>query len=193
MRSPSPWQQVSIMIIGINGILKKKNPPELIVDVNGIYYRILMPIMDFDRIGPPGEEIFIHTQLFIKDDRINIYGFLDEQERRLFLDLIKVHGLGPRSALGILSQIESGTLIRAINDNDLDRIAQIKGIGKKKASKILIELKDKFVPERGQGYSDAYNALQSLGLSAREARKRLEGIDESLPIEEIIREALKRG
>lgn len=181
------------MIVGIKGILKEKNPPEIVIDVNGIFYRLLMPIIDFDKIGAIGEDVFIYTQLFTRDDRIEIYGFINKDERALFLNLIKIQGLGPRSALGILSQIETEVLIRAINNNDLDRIAAIKGIGKKKATKILIELKGRFVPEKGRTYTDAYYALQALGLTGREARKRLEGIDESQPLEEVIKEALKRG
>lgn len=152
-----------------------------------------MPIIEFNRIGAVGDDVFIHTQLFVRDDRIEIYGFVDEDGRNLFLDLIKVQGLGPRSALGILSQIRVDELIKAIDDNDLDRIAAIKGIGKKKASKILVELKGRFIPEASKNYTDAYNALQALGLSSREARRRLEGIDSSLKVEDIIKEALKRG
>ncbi|RKX70084.1 Holliday junction branch migration protein RuvA [candidate division WOR-3 bacterium] len=181
------------MIVGISGRLRGKNPPEVVVDVNGIHYQILMPIIDFERLGPIGGRVNIHTHLVVKDDRLEIYGFLDETERDLFLDLIRVQGLGPKSVLGILSQISAPDLIQAISDNDLARIAQIKGVGKKKASKILLELKGSYQPPRGGKYIEAYRALQALGLSADEARRRLKGVDDSLPVEEMIKEALRRG
>ncbi|HID32196.1 MAG TPA: Holliday junction branch migration protein RuvA [bacterium (Candidatus Stahlbacteria)] len=181
------------MIGGIRGKIISKNPPEVIIDTGGVLYRVLIPILDFDEIGAVGASVLVHTHLYLKDNTIEIYGFLTEVERALFLDLTKVPGLGPKSALSILSQIRAEDLIRAINGEDLDRISAVKGVGRKKASKILIELKGMFVPEKGRNYIDALNALQALGLSVKEAKRRLTGIDESLPVEEIIKEALRHG
>lgn len=166
------------MIGHLRGRLLRKNPQDLIVDVSGVGYRVLVPISTFCRLAELGEETQLHIHTHVRDDAIVLYGFATSTEQELFERLISVSGVGPKVALGVLSGIETDDLLYAIRDNDVVRLTRVPGIGKKTAERLILELKDKLKhiapgspapaqpsPKR----SDLLSALANLGYSDSES------------------------
>ena len=131
------------MIGRIAGVLLDKQPPELMVDVNGVGYEISAPMTTFYRLPLLNEPVTLFTHLVVRDDAHLLYGFYDKQERSLFRLLIKVNGVGPKMALAILSGIESDTFAHCVEDNDTAALVRIPGVGKKTAERLIIEMRDK--------------------------------------------------
>ncbi|PCJ47448.1 MAG: Holliday junction branch migration protein RuvA [Moraxellaceae bacterium] len=204
------------MIGRINGVLIEKQPPEMLVDVNGVGYEITAPMTTFYQLPTLGNPVTLFTHLTIRDDAHLLYGFYDKQERSLFRTLIKVNGVGPKMALGILSGIEADEFVRCVESNDTATLVKIPGVGKKTAERLIIEMRDKLkqlaiapaLAAQNQGeasdsqsgslhsernvISDAESALISLGYKPAEASKAISGLDVSgLASEEVIRMALK--
>jgi len=204
------------MIGRINGVLIEKQPPEMLVDVNGVGYEITAPMTTFYQLPVLGNPVTLFTHLTIRDDAHLLYGFYDKQERSLFRTLIKVNGVGPKMALGILSGIEADEFVRCVESNDTATLVKIPGVGKKTAERLIIEMRDKLKqlaiapalaaenqgeasdPQSGSLHSernvisDAESALISLGYKPAEASKAIGGLDVSgLTSEEVIRMALK--
>ena len=168
------------MIGFLRGLLIQKNPQELLLDVGGVGYRVLVPVSTFCRLGEQGKEaqLLIHTH--VREDQFTLYGFLSPLERDLFERLIGVSGVGPKLAISVLSGIEADDLVRAIRANDLARLTRVPGVGKKTAERLILELKDKIsrfethspdAPPESPNRSDLLSALLNLGYSAGEADK----------------------
>lgn len=166
------------MIGFLRGVLIQKNPQELLLDVGGVGYRVLVPISTFCRLGDQGAQaqLLIHTH--VREDQLVLYGFASPAELELFEKLIAVSGVGPKVALGVLSGIEADDLVHAIRGNDVARLTRVPGVGKKTAERLILELKDKLAsfhtgtteaqvpsPKR----SDLLSALANLGYSSAEA------------------------
>jgi Holliday junction DNA helicase RuvA len=190
------------MIGTLTGKITQLNPPELILEVNGIGYEINCPLPTFYKISE-SETITLHTHFQVKEDLQALYGFLTESEKKLFRELIKVNGIGPKVALAILSHLEPGNLIDCISREDVDLISKTPGIGKKTAQKLIVELKDRVAgtqvtgidskPSHNDNALKARQALESLCFKSKEIEKMLGGIDTNLSTEEIIKAALKNN
>lgn len=198
------------MIGYLNGKLVQKSPTHALLDINGVGYEINIPLSTYDKIGNVGSLVKVHTYLHVREDQQKLYGFATEEEREVFEMLISVSGVGPKVALTILSGSSVEELKSAVCGGEIEMLVAIPGIGKKTAERVALELKEKIrtipslavkterigKPKEQLLAGDALSALVSLGYKhsvAREAiRKALSGISkDDLPVEELIREALK--
>ena len=180
------------MIGRLRGLVSDLQPPFLILDVNGIGYNIEIPISLFEKIKN-NQELTLYTKTRIKEDEILLYGFLTAEDLKLFNNLISVTGVGPKSALNILGRFTAQEIKQAINDEDIDLLASVPKVGKKIASKIVLDLKGKIsFAEPSSNLQQAISALCSLGLSRSEAQEKLKGLNGKIPVEDLIKEALKK-
>jgi Holliday junction DNA helicase RuvA len=191
------------MIGFLRGVLLHKSPQELLLDVGGVGYRVLVPVSTFCRLGEQGAQaqLLIHTH--VREDQLTLYGFATATELELFEKLIAVSGVGPKVALGVLSGIEADDLVHAIKANDVIRLTRVPGVGKKTAERLILELKDKISslhaataepaapsPKR----SDLLSALANLGYSSTEAEKAASEVlrlHPDSPLGDLLREALR--
>uniref|UniRef100_A0A7V3RH31 Holliday junction branch migration complex subunit RuvA n=1 Tax=candidate division WOR-3 bacterium TaxID=2052148 RepID=A0A7V3RH31_UNCW3 len=179
------------MIGRLQGKVIEKNPPFLILDVSGIGFLIQMPLKAFENLDS-GQHLVLYTKCLVKEEEILFFGFLEKSELEIFESLISVPGLGPKSALTLLSNFTPQELTNAIEEENLELLSSVPRIGKKLASKIILEMKGKldFVKETG-AFNQALNALCALGLTRNEAIARLKGVPNDLSIEEMVKLALK--
>ena len=194
------------MIGQLTGKILEKNPPEILLEVNGIGYEILCPMSTFYEMGAD-TNLVLHTHLHIKEDAHTLYGFISKDEKTLFRELIRVNGIGPKVALAILSHLNVASLMNAVAHEDDVLLAKTPGIGKKTAQKLIVELKDRLEKlslsstanqqitanaNINPNTKQALAALQSLGFKVKEAERMLAAIsDDSLSTEELIRLALQ--
>ncbi len=192
------------MIGHLVGRLVRKAPPALILDVHGVGYELEAPMSTFYRLPEIGTEIALHTHLVVRDDAHLLYGFATEDERRLFRDLLRVTGIGPKIGLALLSGIDVETFMRCVEAQDVEALTRIPGIGRKTAERLLIEMRDRIRalgqmpaaeqrPHEAVGVrAEAYAALVALGYRPVEANRLLKIIDyEGAGTEEVIRRALQ--
>lgn len=184
------------MIGRIAGILLEKTPPRLLIDCAGIGYEVDVPMSTFYHLPETGQPIVLLTQLIVREDAHQLYGFSKADEREAFRALLKVAGIGARTALAILSGMQVVDLAQAIGQQDSGRLVKIPGIGKKTAERLLLELKGKLgkhVPTTPTTYeqNDILSALVALGYSEKEANTALQQIPAGASVSEGIRLALK--
>lgn len=187
------------MIGRITGVLAEKNPPQIVVDVNGVGYEIDVPMSTFYHLPATGERVTLQTQLIVREDAHLLYGFGTEAERATFRQLLKVSGVGPKVALAVLSGLSVNDLAAAVATQDTAMLVRVPGIGKKTAERLLLELKDKVVaalPATASGAAapkgnDVLNALLSLGYNDREALSAIKQLPADLSVADGIRQALK--
>ncbi len=186
------------MIAYIKGILTSKHPSEVLVETGGLGYRVFIPISTFERLPPPGNEILLHTYLHVREDALQLYGFLASEEKDLFLTLTDVSGIGPRLGLGILSGAKVSELRKAIESEDVTFLARIPGLGKKTATKLVFELRGKLPsldeppPSPASAlYDDALSALVNLGYRKTDAETALARLGTLETLEAAITGALK--
>jgi len=192
------------MISYLEGRLKVKSPTQIVLEVNGVGYLIRIPLSTYENLGQIGEKVRVFTHLHLRQDAIQLYGFFTEEERSLFESLINISGIGPRLAQGILSGIEVGDFQRYVARGDVDSLVTIPRVGRKTAQRLVVELKEKFgggewkekpPEERGGPEEEALLALLSLGYKREPARRAVEKVltkaEGPLPVEELIREALR--
>jgi len=192
-------------VIGhLRGRLVRKAPPALIVDVNGVGYELEAPMSTFYRLPELGSEVELHTHLVVREDAQLLYGFATEDERRLFRDLLRVTGIGPKIGLALLSGIDVETFMRCVEAEDTQALTRIPGIGRKTAERLLIEMRDRIhalgqLPASGSGTAtrggaraEAYSALVALGYRPVEVNQLLQGVEQDgAGTEELIRRALQ--
>jgi Holliday junction DNA helicase RuvA len=198
-------------VIGrLRGNLAEKQPPHLILDVNGVGYELEVPMTTLYRLPSVGEPVTLHTHLVVREDAHLLYGFFEKRERELFRELIRLNGVGPKLALALMSGLEVDELVRCVQAQDTSTLVKIPGVGKKTAERLLVELKDRFKawesmpaiatlvvePRVGVAVSSAENdalaALIALGFKPQEASRAVSAIKEDgLSSEEMIRRALK--
>lgn len=189
----------------IKGSLEVKTRGYIVIDVNGIGYKIFMSETAIAELGEIGQVVKVHTYLKVKEDEMSLYGFNTNEELRMFELLLSVSGIGAKSAINILSNITPSSFALAVITNDVAKIKALPGIGPKGAQRIILELKDKLNKQQDieevekqvekvidtQKYNEAISALQVLGYSKKEIEKALQGIKEELTVEEIIKLGLK--
>jgi holliday junction DNA helicase RuvA len=182
------------MISRIRGTVVARTPAGVVVEVGGVGYLVAATPRVHARVG---EETTVETYLHVREDALQLYGFASAEERELFELLLGVSGIGPKVALAIVSGSSPAELKRAIARDDLARFEAIPGIGRKTAQRVVMELKDKLGEPPGAGSPDgellARDALVELGWSLVDAERVLADVDESLPVEEQIRSALKKA
>lgn len=189
------------MIGRICGLLLEKNPPQILVDVGGVGYELDVPMSTFYLLPVPGEQVALHTQLIVREDAHQLYGFATLNERAIFRQLIKISGIGPKLALTILSGLSVSELSHVIAAGEVARLTQIPGIGKKTAERLLLELRDKLPGAQAalltgakpppMLHSDVLEALLALGYNAREADWAVKQLPVGADVSEGIRQALK--
>jgi holliday junction DNA helicase RuvA len=186
------------MIGRLSGILLEKTPPQVIVDCSGVGYEVEVPMSTFYLLPETGAKVTLLTHFVVREDAQLLYGFGSHQEREVFRRLLKVNGIGAKSALSILSGVSVEELIQAVSQQDVAMLTRIPGIGKKTAERLLLELKGKFevvgVTPTSQikpASHDVLNALLALGYHEREAVAAVKGLDKELTVAEGIKQALK--
>lgn len=191
----------------IKGKLEIKTIGYIVIEVNGIGYKIFMSETAIEKVGEIGEIVKVHTYLRVREDDMSLYGFNTNEELRMFELLLSVSGIGAKSAISILSNITPSYFALAVITNDVAKIKALPGIGPKSAQRIILELKDKIKTEEAivevetentkeiiidnEKISEAISALQVLGYSKKEIERALQQIDNTLSVEEIIKIGLK--
>jgi Holliday junction DNA helicase RuvA len=179
----------------LTGKLVAKNPPQVLVDVGGVAYELDVPMSTFYTLPATGEAVTLFTHLSIKEDAHTLYGFATHDERAAFRQLIRISGVGPRTALAVLSGLSVMELSQAVALQDAARLTKTPGIGKKTAERLLLELKGKLGALGGalgtEKAGDVMNALLALGYSEKEALSATRELAPGLPLAEAIRAALK--
>lgn len=196
------------MIAFLKGIVQERTPVSLVLDVNGVGYEVLMSTNCLAKIPPEGEEASVFTYLHVREDLMQLFGFCAKAEKELFEQLVSVSGIGPKVALTILSAFSVAMFKKAVLTNDVDLITAIPGIGKKSAQRLILELKEKLSlpelefaksPDMSSSsesiYSEAREALMTLGYSASEAAASLEtfpfGSNEAT-VEDLVKYGLRK-
>ena len=199
------------MIATIEGVLTAKEANRVVVDVGGVGLELHVPVRIIEVLGDVGDRVKLHTHLHVREDNLSLYGFLSEDERRIFQSLIGVSGVGPKVALAVLSVTGVDELVHLISQGKTEKLVSFPGIGKKTAERIVLELKDKLkieavaVPPGGveeieisrSVYEEAVKALESLGISRQNASRALssikkEELDVEYSVEDVIKLALAR-
>ncbi|MGH8520025.1 MAG: Holliday junction branch migration protein RuvA [Gammaproteobacteria bacterium] len=193
------------MIGRIRGLLIEKRPPHLLLEAHGIGYELEAPLSTFDRLPSLNAEVLLYTHLAIREDAHLLFGFLSESERRLFRALLKVSGIGARTALAILSGSDVEEFTKCIHAEDIARLTDLPGIGKKTAERLVIEMRDRLADWTPRGaaaggalagshdaLADAIEGLVALGYKAHEAGRYVQAIDTAgMTSEAIIRAVLR--
>src|SRR3990167_2714064 len=167
------------MITRISGLLLEKKAPTLIIDVHGLGYELFVPMSTFYQLPNIGETVTLLTHFVVREDAQLLFGFFSERERQLFRALIKVSGVGPKLAMTILSGIEPDQFVQCVQNQDIDTLTRIPGIGKKTAARLMIETRDRLsewevtvLPiDLNQAMQDALRALSALGYKPSDAKR----------------------
>ena len=186
------------MIGKLTGTLSDKNPPQVLVDCNGVGYEVLVPMSTFYNLPELGAKVSLLTHFVVREDAQILYGFATSQERAAFRELIKISGVGPRTALSVLSGMSVAELAQAVTLQEAGRLIKVPGIGKKTAERLLLELKGKLGADIGVAASvasdaqaDILQALLALGYSDKEAAAALKALPNDVGVSEGIKLALK--
>ena len=188
------------MIGRLTGVLLEKTPPQLMLEVQGVGYEIDVPMSTFYNLPNVGERLTLYTHLVVREDAHLLYGFASEAERKAFRQLLKISGVGARTALSLLSGMSVAELVQAVATQEAARLTKVPGIGKKTAERLLLELKDKLGAELTSGMavnraapasSDVLHALLSLGYNEKEAQHALKHLPAGVSVSEGIKQALK--
>ena len=188
------------MIGRISGVLADKQPPQVLVDVGGVGYELDVPMSTFYNLPAVGERVVLLTHFVVREDAQILFGFFTAAERATFKELVKISGVGPRTALSILSGLSVAELASAISRQDSARLVKVPGIGKKTAERLLLELKGKLGADLGlpagsapvsDAQADIAQALQSLGYSEREALAAVKALPAEVGVSDGIKLALK--
>jgi holliday junction DNA helicase RuvA len=200
------------MIGWMKGTILKKQPPHLLLDVQGVGYEIEASMTTFYALPSEGESVMLHTHLAIRDDAHHLYGFHEERERKLFRTLIKVNGVGAKLALTILSSMEPDGFVRSVTESDTASLVRLPGVGKKTAERLIVEMRDKLqswettfgtgsdadsagvlAGSVGKVGNDAISALQALGYKAQDAKKVITRLlKPGLSTEDVVKQALQQ-
>ncbi|HEC12232.1 MAG TPA: Holliday junction branch migration protein RuvA [Acidiferrobacteraceae bacterium] len=193
------------MIGQLRGTLLVKQPPLLMLEVSGVGYELEAPMTTFYDLPDSGSQVTLHTHLVVRDDAHLLYGFSRRPQRELFRSLLRVNGIGPRVALAILSGLSTEEFAACVTNEDVARLTQVPGIGRKTAERLIVEMRDRVLPQSSEGVSvagqsaatldpaaEAVRALIALGYKPQEASRAVRAADaKEGTSEEIIRQALK--
>lgn len=193
-----------MLIDYVQGVLAEKGVEGVVIDVGGVGLTLFVSGSTLQALPAVGDKVRLYGYLHVKEDLLQLYGFASRAERDVFLKLITVTGVGPKVALAVLSAYDPDTFVRLLATEDLEAITSVPGVGKKSGQRMIVELKDKLVPEGleivvatgtagGDMLREAREALKELGYSVQEARRALEGYAADDPsLEDLLRYALKR-
>ncbi|MBQ0796071.1 Holliday junction branch migration protein RuvA [Zhongshania sp.] len=196
------------MIGRLRGVLIEKQAPEIVLDLNGVGYEVLLPMTTFYGLPPLGQVVSLYTQFIVREDAQQLFGFSDVTSRRLFRDLIKVNGVGPKLALTIMSGVETDEFVRCVQEGNSAALVKLPGVGKKTAERLIIEMRDRLKDwdVAGSGgakvlspassaklnVAEAESALVALGYKPQEASRAISALkSDDASSEELIRAALK--
>ncbi|MEW6480526.1 MAG: Holliday junction branch migration protein RuvA [Pseudomonadota bacterium] len=188
------------MIGKLTGVLLEKNPPQILIDCHGVGYEVDVPMSTFYNLPASGEKVSLLTHFVVREDAQILYGFGSAAEREAFRQLIKVSGVGPRTALAVLSGLSVAELAQAVTAQEAGRIVKVPGIGKKTAERLLLELKGKLGAELpmtggaaavGDAAADIQQALMALGYSEKDAAAALKALPAGVGVSEGIKLALR--
>lgn len=194
------------MIARLRGVLIEKQAPEIVVDVGGVGYEVLVPMTTLYQLPALGEEVALYTHFVVREDAQQLFGFADTASRQLFRDLIKVNGVGPKMALAIQSGMDSDDFVRCVRDGDTASLVRVPGVGKKTAERLVVEMRDRLqkwqvpagtasaVPKDRvvDAAAEAEAALVALGYKPQEASRAIAALDtEGQGSDTLIRQALK--
>jgi Holliday junction DNA helicase RuvA len=198
------------MIGRLTGIIIEKQPPELVLDVNGVGYEVSAPMSTFVNLPSLNEKVSLYTHLVVREDAQLLYGFATTRERLLFRSLLKVNGVGAKLALTILSGSDVDSFARSVQEGDSASLTRLPGVGKKTADRLIIEMRDRLkevgsamgldeqittnMPSSSGARKEALEALIALGYKAAEADRMIRSFDaQDMTTEQIIRQALQRN
>jgi holliday junction DNA helicase RuvA len=198
-RHEAPGTRLSSMIGRITGTLVEKRPPQVLVDVQGVAYELDVPMSTFYNLPAAGGRVSLHTHLVVREDAHLLFGFGSDAERQAFRQLLKITGIGARTALAVLSGMTVDELHQAVAGQDSARLVRVPGIGRKTAERLLLELRDKLQAGAGavaagspaSSRNDALTALLALGYSEKEASSALGKLPPDLATSDAIRQALR--
>ncbi len=188
------------MIGRLTGVLVEKNPPQIVLDVQGVGYEVDVPMSTFYNLPALKEKVVLHTQFVVREDAQLLYGFLTHEERLAFRQLLKISGVGPKLALSVLSGLSLADLASAVENKEAGRLTKIPGVGKKTAERLILELQGKFATAGAlfsagtkdiSASSDIINALQALGYNDKEADWAAKQLPKDASVSDGIRQALK--
>ncbi|PHR51708.1 Holliday junction branch migration protein RuvA [Cycloclasticus sp.] len=194
------------MIGFLRGTVNEKQAPHVVIDVNGVGYDVETPMSSFFNLPALGETVSLRTHLVVREDAHVLYGFLTEQERALFRSLIKVNGVGPKVALGILSGVSVSDFCLWVSDSNVAALVRLPGIGKKTAERLVIDMRDRLpegtvtttppplgvLTQKTSAVEEAISALVALGYKPQDAEKRARAVaSDDASSEQIIRSALQ--
>lgn len=199
------------MIGRLKGTLLEKQPPELVLDVHGVGYEVMAPMSTFYQLPAQGADVVLHIHFSVSENAQQLFGFYHKEDRALFRQLIKVNGVGPRMALGIMSGMESDDFVRCVRDSNISALVKVPGVGKKTAERLVIEMRDRLgswqqsnsAPSTGKPsaqksagdmVAEAESALVALGYKPTEAARAVSGVLNEHSVErceELIRLALR--
>jgi Holliday junction DNA helicase RuvA len=187
------------MIGRLQGVLAEKNPPQVLLDCHGVGYEVDVPMSTFYNLPGLGEKVTLLTHFVVREDAQVLFGFGSAAEREAFRQLIRISGVGPRTALAVLSGMSVGDIAQAVTAQDASRLVKVPGIGKKTAERLLLELKGKIGADMGSAHahvasdaqSDILQALLALGYNDREAAAALKALPRDVGVSEGIKLALK--
>ena len=187
------------MIGRLTGVIAEKSPPQVLVDVNGVGYELDVPMSTFYNLPGIGERTTLLTHFVVREDAQQLFGFLTHDERSTFRQLVRISGVGPRTALSILSGLSVAELASAVSRQESGRLVKVPGIGKKTAERLLLELKGKLGPDLGlpaaaattDAQADIVQALVALGYNEREAAAALMALPPDVAVSDGIKLALK--
>ncbi|RTL20978.1 MAG: Holliday junction branch migration protein RuvA [Burkholderiales bacterium] len=187
------------MIGRLSGVIAEKTPPLVVIDVAGVGYEVDVPMSTFFNLGALGERTVLLTHLVVREDAHQLFGFLTASERAAFRQLIKISGIGPRMALGLLSGLSVAELAEAVSRQESGRLTKVPGIGKKTAERLLLELKGKLGPDLAtpatvadDNQADILQALVALGYSEKDAATALKALPPQVSVSDGIKLALKK-
>jgi holliday junction DNA helicase RuvA len=187
------------MIARLSGRLVEKHPPLIVVDVQGVGYEVDVPMSTFYQLPATGAEVSLFTHLVVREDAHQLFGFATDAERQVFRQLLKISGIGARTALSVLSGLSVSDLREAVSTQDSGRLVKVPGIGRKTAERLLLELRDKLgsltagvAASKGDGQTDDItHALQALGYNDREAMWAVKQLPAGVGVSDGIRQALR--
>jgi Holliday junction DNA helicase RuvA len=193
------------VIARLSGTLIEKNVQRLVIDVSGVGYDVLVPLSTFYAVGDAGAKVVLRIHTHVREDALQLFGFVTALEQELFERLITVSGIGPRLALAVLSGIESGDLVKAIRQSDIARLTRTPGIGRKTAERLVVELKDRMplavagddkapADAPGSVRDDVLSALENLGYQRHSIDKTVDAVlkrEESRDFETVLRQILR--
>jgi len=185
------------MIASLKGKVLSKRPDNVVIDVSGVGYQVNLPVSVLSNMPEEGRDVFLHIYTHVREDSLQLFGFLSEEEKRIFITLLGISGIGPKMALNILSGLSHDDFLSAIEKEDVAMLCRIPGLGKKTAQRLILELREKLpsaLTVKDKLFHDTLSALVNLGYKKPVAQQHLEKVYKQgyKDIESLLKETLKQ-